>query len=462
MGLAPDDPGDVVCDIVADHLQCTYLQSQITVSIPVDHLICVLPDPEQSRCRYKLLFLQRRSESQEVCTFLESIRVTYIPSTILSVYLFRDIPPHFQGRNVHVVISTASGTGKGKNVFHNVLQPFLSHLKLDNYKLHETQSPNTISELANSTFLPCARTGIPQTIVLFSGDGGLVDIVNAFHTSTDMVLAPPNIALIPTGTGNAMASSIGLLRHPNSTLVALLQGKPVLLPTFVANFSPGAQQVISEGQNVSALNNKFATGSQSPVVYGAVVASWGLHATLVADSDTAEYRKFGNERFKMAAKELLYPSNGSETHRYNGVIDLVKWDELEKKQYVETMKHTEHMYMLATLVSRLEKDFVISPNSLPLDGRLKLVHFAPMPPEEVTELLGLAYQSGQHAYEAPVTYEDIEGFRITFQEENEKWRRVCVDGRIITVEENGWMEVRKETRSLLNVITCATENDLHS
>ena len=461
MGSDPNDPGDVVCDIVANYLQCTNLQSRTTTSIPVDHLICVLPDPVQGRCRYKLLFLQSRSESQEDCTCLESIGVTYVPPTILSVYLLRDTPPHFQGCNIHVIISTASGTGKGNDVFRHVLQPFLSHLKLNDYKLHETQSPNTISELANSTFLPCARTGIPQTIVLLSGDGGLVDIVNAFHTSTDTILVSPNISLIPTGTGNAMGSSIGLLRHPDSTLMALIQGKPVPLPTFVANFSSGAQQVINEGRSLAPLNNNSATGSQPSPVYGAVVASWGLHATLVADSDTAEYRKFGADRFKMAAKELLYPSNGSEPHRYNGAINLVKWNELEKKQYVETMKHSEHMYVLATLVSNLEKDFMISPNSLPFDGRLRLIHFAPMAPEEVMNLLGLAYQSGQHVHEAPVTYEDVEGFRITFREENEKWRRVCVDGKIIAVEENGWMEVRKETCSLLNLIACVPE-DSHS
>lgn len=452
------DLGDVVCEIGASYLECTNLQSRTAISISLDDVVCVLPD-DHAGSGYKLLFLQKCPESRGTGSCLESIKVAYMPPTVLSEYLINGNPRHFQGCNVHVVISAPSGTGNGKNLFHHILQPFLSHLQLNNYEVHETKSPRTIPDLARSTFLPCAQTGIPQTIILVAGDGGLVDLVNVFHASTGALLVSPNIALIPAGTGNAMANSIGLLTHPKSALVALMNGRSVHLPTFVANFSPGAQHVIDEGRNRAALEANLATGSRSPVVYGAVVASWGVHSALVADSDTAEYRGFGADRFKMAAKELLYPSDGTATHRYRGTIDLIKCDDLANTEYVRGIECTEHMYMLATLVSKLERDFVISPGSFPLDGRLKLIHFAPMLPDEAMRLLGLAYQSGQHVHEPAVTYEDIEGFRITFQEKDEKWRRVCIDGKIIAVEEDGWMEVRKESRRLLSLITCTSENN---
>lgn len=450
--------GDVVCAVSAGYLECTSLQSGSTISIPLDDIICVLPDGHPGE-GYKLLFLQKPLGSQGACSCLESTMVTWMPSTVLSAYLLKSNPRHLQECNVHIVISTPSGTGNGKNLFHHVLQPFLSHLQVNHYRVHETKSPRTISDLARSTFLPSALAGIPQTIILLSGDGGLLDIINVFHTSTDASLVPPNIALMPTGTGNAMANSIGLLAYPKSALVALIQGKSMPLPTFAANFSPGAQHVIDEGRSRAPLNTDFPSGSRSSVIYGAVVASWGIHAALVADSDTVEYRRFGADRFKMAAKELLYPSDDAETHRYNGTIDLIKYDDPAKKEVVQTLKDTEHMYMLATLVSRLEKDFVISPGSFPLDGQLKLIHFAPVPPDEAMRLLGLAYQQGAHVHEKAVTYGDIVGFKITFREKNEKWRRVCIDGKIIAVEENGWIEVRRESRHLLNLIACISENN---
>lgn len=450
--------GDIVRDISASYLECTSLQSGSIISITLDDVICILPEEHTGR-GYKLLYLQKFIGSQGACSYLESTTVTCIPSTVLSAYLLKSNPRHLQECNVHVVISTASGTGTGKNLFHHVLRPFLSHLQLNHYRVHETNSPGTISDLARSTFLPRAHAGVPQTIILLSGDGGLLDIINVFHTSTDVSLVPPNIALMPTGTGNAMANSIGLLAYPKSALVALIQGKSMPLPTFAASFSPGAQHVIDEGRNRASLDTDSSSGSRFSVIYGAVVASWGIHAALVADSDTAEYRRFGADRFKMAAKELLYPSDGAETHRYNGVIDLIKYESSAKKEAVQTLKDNEHMYMLATLVSKLEKDFVISPGSLPLDGRLKLIHFAPVPPDEATRLLGLAYQQGAHVHEEAVTYEDIVGFKITFRENSEKWRRVCIDGKIIAIEEDGWMEVRKESRHLLSLIACISDNN---
>lgn len=449
------DGGDVVCDLVADHFQCTNLQSQTRKSIPANDVVCVLPDSEQGQSRYRLLYL-RQAQGDSI---LESIRVVSIPPTVLSTYLVvRNTPQHLQppSTHTHVILSTQSGTGQGRKLFHRVLQPFLSHLRLDDYQLHETQSTQTITELARSIFLPRALEGVSQTIILLSGDGGLVDIIDVFHSSAPVggSLAMPNIALIPTGTGNAMANSTGLLTYPKSPLVALVRGKTVPIPAFSVSFSPGAQLVVDEGRDRAPLGDNPATGPERKV-HGAVVASWGIHAALVADSDTAEYRRFGVDRFKMAAKELLYPSNGAETHRYKGTISLSKRNGQIVETRMETMGHREHMYTLATFVSNLERNFMISPSSLPLDGQLRMVHFPPVSPEEAMRLLGLAYQDGRHVHDPVVTYAEVEGFRVVLQEEDEKWRRICIDGKVIVVEEGGWMEVRKEARHLLNLISCS-------
>ena len=40
-------------------------------------------------------------------------------------------------------------------------------------------------------------------------------------------------------------------------------------------------------------------------------------------------------------------------------------------------------------------------------------------------------------------YENIEGLRIEFDEDEEHWRQVCVDGKIVAVAKGGWVEVTR-------------------
>jgi diacylglycerol kinase family enzyme len=347
------------------------------------------------------------------------------------------------------VISTRSGTGLAKAVFQDIVEPFLQYLGLE-YRVYETQSAQTILELSRSHFLKNACAGIPQTILLLSGDGGLVDLVDVFYKATKTLQVAPDIGLIPCGTGNAMASSIGLRSGPASGLRALLRGQPSSVPAFAASFSPGSQLVVDEGREHAPID--LQSDGSSLTIYGAVVASWGLHAALVADSDTAEYRKFGSERFKMAAKELLHPADGTSPHRFQGQISLTTADQRTGEQSQQILKENEHMYVLATLVPRLEKDFLISPDTEPLGGQMRFLRFGPLSGDEAMRLMILAYQGGQHVHDELVTYQEVERVRIDFREDLERWRRVCIDGKIVAVDQGGWMELSKEPRNLLNII----------
>ena len=49
-------------------------------------------------------------------------------------------------------------------------------------------------------------------------------------------------------------------------------------------------------------------------------------------------------------------------------------------------------------------------------------------------------------------YQPIDGIRIDFDENEAHWRRVCVDGKIVRVDKDGWVEVSMSERSLLNLI----------
>lgn len=247
------------------------------------------------------------------------------------------------------------------------------------------------------------------------------------------------MALLPLGTGNALFHSL----HRPSTIPSiyvqglrtLLRGQPRTLPVFHATFSPGARSLSDEGQT--------ATPIPSCGLYGAVVASYGLHSTLVADSDTTEYRKHGAKRFGLVANDLMFPGDGSAPHAYRADVTLFKSDGQTK-----ALERKEHGYLLVTPLSNLERKFTISPASKPLDGQLRIVHFGPVSGDQAMKIMMEAYNSGNHITLDDVAYESIDGIRIDLKEPGEdwKWRRFCIDGLTVAVEEDGWMEVRKLAR----------------
>jgi diacylglycerol kinase family enzyme len=350
---------------------------------------------------------------------------------------------------IHVVISILSGTQLAKPFFETLLSKLLKQLGIgDEVEVEFTKSATSITELTESVFRQNARQGHRQLIILLSGDGGIVDILNALgHRDTFPAFCPPEIALLPMGTGNALANSLGIASDKTMGLSTLARGSAHDLPAFRATFSPGARLLVDEARTEEELPHKDTMAN--PYIFGAVVCSWGLHAGLVADSDTAEYRKFGVDRFKMAAAEALYPKDGSEPHHYKAKLSILRkgetqWQELERM---------EHAYVLVTLVSNLEKGFTISPLSNPLNGCLRIVHFGPRSGDEVMKLMKLAYDGGKHVEDESVSYEVVDGVRINFErrENDSRWRRICVDGKIIRLEADGWVEVRMEKETLLQL-----------
>jgi diacylglycerol kinase family enzyme len=359
-------------------------------------------------------------------------------------------PPNTSDAETHIIISTKSGTNKAASFYEQAVNPVLEALFPEghvNFLVHHTESTSTIEELTSDIFFPTANAGITLRIILLSGDGGIIDLVNGLLARpSSSEYKAPQVTLIPLGTANSLYHST-VAGHDNTWgLRALASNTAKPLPVFTTSFSSGARLLVDEARSEQQLPKD--PKSQRPILHGAVVCSWAMHASLVADSDTTEYRKFGVERFKMAAKEALYPANGSPPHPYTAQISVLRgenWCTLEEQ---------EHMYVLATMVSNLEKPFCISPATKPFDESLHLVHFGPTTGDEAMRIMGLAYQGGKHVDDPAVRYEAIDGLRIEFQgkEKESKWRRICVDGKIVKVEEDGWIELRKEQRRVLDLV----------
>ena len=397
-------------------------------------------------------------ESSETHYVLKSTRAKKCPDTFLNKYALSVLPRHLSdcrgsttNTELQIIVSTKSGICEAKSYYRDIVQGVLSRLGFleSDYKVHYTASDRWITEFASRDICSRASAGVSQTILLLSGDGGVIDIINAlFGSSQSDRFVKPIIGLLVLGTGNALANSSGLNNDSTKGLSTFLRGTPRNVPTLVTKLSPGSVLLVDEARKTEFLDmEEEGVG----VVHGAVVTSWGLHAALVADSDTTEYRKFGRERFSMAANELLDPSDGSQSHTYRGRITMFKLDK-DGTEHSTILQRQDHMYMLATLVSNLEAALKISPQSKPLDGQLRVVHFGPLPSASVKRIFGLAFGGGMHVHEEAVSYETVEGLRIDFEEPDARWRRICVDGKIIRVGEGGWVEVRKGSRDVLDLV----------
>ena len=435
--------------------------------IPLENVITVLQHQTeingQHEEEYEVLYLddqdphESQITSQKRYGLASQKHIESLPESCLKKFFVPRLPKHLSvpptdgNRNIHVVISVKSGTCEAGTFFNQVIEKGLHALGVseDQFEVHETSSEESVRNLAFDILAPRANAGYSQTVLLLSGDGGIVDIVNVlFQCPRNLRYVKPTIGLFPLGTGNALANSTGLNDGRSRGFRTFLRGSPHELPTFAVTFSPGSVYLAGEGQMELALNTE---GSPYGVLHGAVVCSWALHASLVADSDTTEYRRYGAQRFQMAAKELLQPADGSRPHVYKGRITLFRRD-VNGQAYTAQLDRTDHTYILVTLVSNLEEKLKISPDSKPLDGQLRLVHFGKMPSDEVMRVLGSAFAGGKHVHEPGVGYDAIEGMRIDFEESDSRWRRVCVDGKIIRVGERGWLEIRRDTREVVNLV----------
>lgn len=105
------------------------------------------------------------------------------PSAFISSHLLSSpAPPHLSlpADDIYVIISSKSGTGKAAAFFEGVLKPALKVLGLgeDGYQVLLTTSNESITELAEGTLREKAGRGVRQTVILLSGDGGVVELLN--------------------------------------------------------------------------------------------------------------------------------------------------------------------------------------------------------------------------------------------------------------------------------------------
>ncbi|KAL2127546.1 hypothetical protein VTI74DRAFT_10564 [Chaetomium olivicolor] len=456
----------------------------IITKLNYEQIVLVLRAPEEYG-GYQIYSLTEDAKPEDSKPF--SLSITQIPrlpddSPLKDFLLDGDeiLPPHLSPpRQVHVVVSTRSGLRQAQDFYDGVLRLLFKALGLERseadngegqgYRVTFTKDSSTIRNLARELGTD-TRAG-EKTIILLSGDGGVVDLLNGLDQTQSPSSTPPTIALLPLGTGNALFHSLHKPHYSGRTpipsplvlgLRTLCRGHHAPLPAFKASFSPGAKLVSApvEPDPAAAENPSAAKDheKETPVSHllGAIVASYGFHASLVWESDTPAYRAHGDKRFGMAAAELLKVAHG-----YEARVEVRRKGE-ERRVSLSPNKTSgdgsKFNYVLTTLVSNLEKTFTISPASRPLDGQLRLVHFGDVSGEKTMEIMMAAYRGGEHVGMEEVGYEEVEEVKVTITEEDPRWRKVCIDGSIVELERGGWMSIQREQRERLTVLVHGYES----
>ncbi|KAH7165468.1 S-adenosyl-L-methionine-dependent methyltransferase [Dactylonectria macrodidyma] len=367
--------------------------------------------------------LKEYPEDREKPFHLSLFRTAGTPANVPEQYIIKELPPylrHEADNEVDVIVSTKSGVGLALRFWEDVLLHLWQliaglgdeerTINTDDrrasdlhYRLTITQSAETIRDFAKSLWASDHQGSKPRTIVLLSGDGGVVDLLNGSDQDSSHATLPL-MAQLPLGTGNALFHSIHRPLYQNSGpsplvhgLRTLFRGTPSKLPVFRASFSPGSRIVtFADKANATgeSKDNVKLSKEETSVSHlnGAIVASYGFHASIVYESDTPEYRVHGNKRFGMVAQELL-----REAHPYDAQVSIRR----SGSSKLEEIPRDTHAY---------------------------------------------AYDEGKHVDMKwddgeKVGYEEVEEVQVVVLEDDERWRKVCIDGTIVEIPRGGKMNV---------------------
>ncbi|GKU18089.1 unnamed protein product [Fusarium langsethiae] len=419
---------------------------------------------------HHILFLLKEDQNNKENPYrLSILKAKEVPSELHSVTL-AELPPHLKHgypnehgvtNQVDVIVSVKSGVGQALRVWQDVLKPlwesFIDDSGKPQYRFIQTYSAETVRDYARRLWASEERSK-PRTVVLLSGDGGVVDLLNGSDGDEKPHISP-TIALLPLGTGNALFHSTHkpLYTEPGPSPLALglrtlFQGVSTDLPIFRASFSSGSRIVkFTDKVKESPANDPNRVKKEETSIthlQGAIVASYGFHASIVYESDTPEYRVHGDKRFGMVAAELL-----KESHPYAAEVSIRR----HSSATFEEIPREKHAYVLAVLVSNLERTFTISPATRPLQSQLRLVHFGPIGGDRTMDVMTKAYDGGKHiGMDWPdgerVGYDEVDEVKISLLESDGRWRKVCIDGTIVEIPEGGNMVIKMLDHGLFKIL----------
>lgn len=296
--------------------------------------------------------------------------------------------------NLIVIDSIHSGRGRTTegDFYDTVIQPVFQVLNVQ-HRLVRTTSRDTIAAYARA--LEVSR---PHTVLFLSGDTSISEFINSVPKSAES--ADLSILPFPMGSGNAWASSLGIM-CPAKTLGQFITGK------LSHNPFPLYRAVFPNGYSIIFF----------------IILSMGFHANLIHACERPEYQNMGLEKFQKAANDIL--------------------DEYDLDLKISVGNRSgSYSYFALINTSNLEPTYRPSPDSDALKEELHLLAYSSRLTRE--QLLGKimkGYELGSHSklpLDDDTTYLPLtKGFDITLDFpplESPRYKsEICCDGVLLNL-----------------------------
>lgn len=371
------------------------------------------------------------------------------------------------------------------------------------YAVHNISSEDEIVDFVSSLLLPRATQGIRQTVILLGGDDAITCILNTMLSAgpsnhwvrrqsaaeTDPFNIPgfvkPTLGLIPCGTRNVLAhnnyiTGNRITKHSTRGLRTLLLGDIDPMPYFRTTFSPGTQLITESTKGKECLSfgkvhghqaqQKLAGDEEVPTLYGAIAASWALHPHEMSQHHRSSCSSIGTT-VQDHSQPALFPACKGKVTLYEATrllpcgpdgFGIFMGQRTEKRELIRR----EHTCVLATCCAFLDEELEISPENQYGQG-FRVVEFGDSLPHtqrssdavnewtragdgsaisdvdyRTRKAIEAAHNQGAHVRDSWVGYHEVQSIKIeTCSTENERERLFCVDGKLIALEEAGWVEV---------------------
>ncbi|KAI8346324.1 ATP-NAD kinase-like domain-containing protein [Mortierella sp. GBAus27b] len=184
------------------------------------------------------------------------------------VTLAKELGAFPKTRRILLLVNPKGGIGKAKTTSDSIVKPMLEHSGLIVQEQYTEYGKHAV-DIAHKVDLSQV-----DTLAVVSGDGVLHEIINGLLSRPDWDQARRlPIAIIPAGSGNAIATSLGT-KSPIVATLALIRGETSKLDIF------------------------SLSQPERPQIFSMLLFSWGMMAD--ADIESDKYRWLGPLRFEIA------------------------------------------------------------------------------------------------------------------------------------------------------------------
>jgi diacylglycerol kinase family enzyme len=296
-----------------------------------------------------------QKKEKSITTHWKHCMTLHLENTLISSHQ----PPSFMRSITHVILNPVSGAKTTEDVYENEVLPLLNEVGVSDIQVHRTESEGDAGRIASRLISGIDSSGA-ISMVLLGGDGTTHEVVNGIvqqDTGRCIVPCSVKLALVPTGTANALYASL----YPNETS----SDESYKLKSVRAMISPKGSEYPLALSAVSSSSSKEATIAH-------LITSHALHASILADSEALRSTHPGIERFKLAAAQNMTKWTLADV-RLKGkgaeeTIELYDADTSTFKIISSNEARFTHpiFYFVCVTTDRLEPTFVPAPLSGPL------------------------------------------------------------------------------------------------